>query len=117
MGIANKYNSTNITWTVDTEGLGYIKASELEQGKEYDFNGCFKTKDHGFGEGCCIISNVDGKDILVSAPQSFTETVDEIRSDAEAVEAIRAGKLRFKVESFMSKYKRTGYKIVLVDVE
>lgn len=112
MGLASKFNKGGIDWEVDTKDLKFKKTSDLEIGKQYDFLGCYVSKDNGYGEGAVIIS----KDFQLNAPGYFIDTVREIRSDASAVADIKAGKLAFKVETYVSeKFKRTGYRIVLID--
>lgn len=115
MGVMNKFNyQGQPKWSVETEGWEYKKCSEVELNKPYKMNGCFISKDHGFGEGAVIIA--DG--FLLNAPARLIEKVTAIQRDNEAVEAIKAGKVNFIVTSFISeKYHRTGYDIDFVDVE
>lgn len=113
MGLADRFNKgKRIDWKVDTKDYPFKKTSELELGKAYDFKGCYVSKDNGYGEGGVIISD----HIMVNTPASFVETIKEIMADESAIADIVAGKLAFKVDTYVSeKYKRTGYRIVLLD--
>lgn len=55
---------------------------------------------------------------LVDLPKHMTETVREMMTDDEAVDAINNGKVGFTVYQYIdSKYKRTCYSVTWVDVQ
>lgn len=115
MGIANKHNSKVINWSIDTKDAKYKKANELPLTTEFPFLGCFTSQDNGYGEGGVIITKIDDVVTLINTPQSFVQDIKDIRADQEQVDYIKAGKAGFMVESYKSKYNRTGYRITLID--
>lgn len=118
MGIANKINRSVVNWDVATDGAVFIKAADLEVGKEYPFFGCWVTPDRGYGEGGVIISQKDDKIVLVNTPASFVGSIKLIRNDEESINQIRDKKLNFKVTTYNSKkFKKQCFDIKLVDVE
>lgn len=98
----SKYNKNlGIDWGIDTKDWEYKKGLEMEDGT-YPFLGCWIAKDTGYGEGAVIIT--DG--YLVNAPSGLVETLKDLRADEEAVELIKEGNEKFKLEHYKSdKYK------------
>ena len=112
MGISKFNKGNKIDWGVDTKSLPFKKTLEVELGKTYDLKGCFITPDKGFGKGAVLISD----DFLLNIPGRYIDNINNIMSDPETVEDIKAGKCGFIVTSFISeKFKRTGYSIEFVD--
>lgn len=113
----SKHNKSIIKWSVDTDkDTPFVKANQLELGKEFPFLGCFITPDNkGFGEGGVIISEIDGVVTCVNTPASFIDTIREIRADQMDIEEINKGTCKFYVSSYKNKRGQTGYSITLVD--
>ena len=112
MGISKFNKGNKINWGIDTKSLPFKKTSEVELNKIYDLKGCFITPDRGYGGGAVLIT--DG--FLLNIPDRYIDNINNIMSDPETVEDIKAGKCGFIVTSFISeKFKRTGYSIEFVD--
>ena len=112
MGISKFNKGNKIDWGIDTKSLPFKKTSEVELNKTYDLKGCFITFDRGFGDGAVLITD----DFLLNIPGRYVDNINNIMSDPETVEDIKAGKCGFIVTSFISeKFKRTGYSIEFVD--
>lgn len=114
MSIAGKYNRGNkIDWGYNTDGFEFVSPSSLELDKVFKLHGVFTTPDSGYGVGGIFIMD----DKLMNVPASYVDMVKEILADEEAVEEIKAGKIGFKLNTYVSKkFKRTGYGIELVDM-
>lgn len=115
MGFMSKYNgNSKIEWGVNTDGFEYKKLSTLDQDKTYLMRGCFITRDAGFGKGAVIVTD----DCFVSLPERYVPVVGNIMQDNEAVTAIKAGKVSFKVSEFISEqHGRKGYRVDFIDEE
>ena len=113
----SKHNKNIIKWSVDTDkDTPFKKANQLELGKEYPFLGCFITPDKmGYGEGGVIISKIDGVVTNINTPESFIDTIREIRNDKMDIDQINEGNCKFYVSSYKNKRGQTGYNITLVD--
>ena len=112
MGISKFNKGNKINWGIDTKSLPFKKTSEVELNKTYDLKGCFITPDRGFGCGAVLITD----DFLLNIPGRYIDNINNIMSDPETVEDIKAGKCGFIVTSFISeKFKRTGYSIKFVE--
>ena len=112
MGISKFNKGNKINWGIDTKSLPFKKTSEVELDKTYDLKGCFITSDRGFGGGAVLITD----DFLLNIPGRYIDNINNIMSDPETVEDIKAGKCGFIVTSFISeKFKRTGYSIEFVE--
>ena len=111
MGISKFNKGNKINWGIDTKPLPFKKTSEVELNKIYDLKGCFITPDREFG-GAVLITG----DFLLNIPGRYIDNINNIMSDPETVEDIKAGKCGFIVTSFISeKFKRTGYSIEFVE--
>ena len=112
MGISKFNKGNKIDWGIDTKSLPFKKTSEVELNKTYDLKGCFITSDRGFGGGAVLIT----AGFLLNIPGRYIDNINNIMSDPETVEDIKAGKCGFIVTSFISeKFKRTGYSIEFVE--
>ena len=112
MGISKFNKGNKIDWGIDTKSLPFKKTSEVELNKTYNLKGCFITSDRGFGGGAVLIT----EDFLLNIPGRYIDNINNIMSDPETVEDIKAGKCGFIVTSFISeKFKRTGYSIEFVE--
>lgn len=108
MGI-EKFNKTNVTWNVNTEGFQYKKLADLTENTQYPLCGMFVSGDHGYGEGAVLITNRE----YVNIPERYVDTVKAMISDPETVADIQAGKCAFSYKTFTSKqYHRTGYEVI-----
>lgn len=121
MSFATKHNKSAIDWGIDTEGFEFYKLSEmyeLVQDADLKLHGLFvNTKDkYGYGASCVAIL----EDRFVSLPQHMVEEIQEILADPEDVEAIKAGKVGFKIRTYESDKKKgkdkTCYAISWVDL-
>ena len=90
MGISKFNKGNKIDWGIDTKSLPFKKTSEVELNKTYDLKGCFITPDRGFGGGAVLITD----DFLLNIPGRYIDNINNIMSDPETVEDIKAGKYR-----------------------
>lgn len=99
MGLMNKFNKGSIDWGTSTEGLEYKKLSELEKGKKYKVLGVFLNSKGNFGAHPVAIC----EGFLADIPAHQTENVQTMLQDQEVIDAIKAGKVGFTVETYNAK--------------
>lgn len=99
---ANAFNASTTFFDVDTTGLQFVSLQWLHT----NYNGCifavkglFVNHKGNFGDTPVIIS--DGA--LVNLPSHCMATTDIILHQEQAVNAIKSGKVGFKVREFVSK--------------
>lgn len=121
MSFAAKHNKGAIDWGIDTEGFEYFKLADI-----YEIAGDDVVNLHGlfinsknnseYGDSCVAITS----DRFVNLPQYMIHEVKEILSDPEDVEAIKAGKVGFKIRTYESEKKKgkdkTCYGVSWVDL-
>lgn len=113
--LLNKYSNGGIRFDYDNEKeREYIKLSELDSSKTYPIEALFINTKGKFGDQGVIISG----DYIVNLPQHLTEMIEDMRQDAEMVEAINQRLFDFEIYEFESKkYNRTSHSINLVPSE
>lgn len=105
---ASKFNKT--TFGIDTTNFVYVKLadifnSENEGGKDFihNVNGLYVHKSQ-LGDSPVIIDEENKR--LVNLPGHTAETIREILSDDEAVEAIKSGKVGYTIYEYESHGKK-----------
>lgn len=113
--LLNKYSNGGIRFDYDNEKeREYIKLSELDSSKTYPIEALFINTKGKFGDQGVIISG----DYIVNLPQHLTEMIEDMRQDAEMVEAINDRLFDFEIYEFESKkYNRVSHGINLVPSE
>lgn len=113
---ANKFNKNN--FDIDTTNFEYIKLADIFNSKEnggkdvvHPVNGVYVHKSQ-LGDSPVII-DADNKK-LVNLPSHMAETIREILSDSEAVEAIKQNKVGYTIYEYESHAKKC-YSISWVD--
>ena len=96
MGLMNRFNKGSIDWGVDTSNMNYIKLSELAVGDLVKVKGVYINSKGNFGAHPVAISD-NG---LIDLPSHQTEAVQEMIASPEVVEAMKGGKVGFKVRSY-----------------
>lgn len=116
MKFASKFNKTN--FDIDTTNFEYIKLQDIFNSKKnggadvvHSVNGVFVHKSQ-LGDSPVIIDAENKK--LVNLPSHMAETIREILSDSEAVEAIKANKVGYTIYTYES-HGKTCYSISWVD--
>lgn len=113
---AAKYNKTN--FGIDTKGFPYVKLSDVFNDKEnggkdviHPINGIYvhTTK---MGESSVLV-DAESKQ-LVNLPEHLNTACKAILADAEAVEAIKNGKVGFTVYEYEARGRKC-YSIRFVD--
>ena len=117
MSIASKFNKG--TFNIDTTGYVYKKLSEIyadkkQGGKDilHSFNGCYVQKSP-LGDSPVVIDM--GNKWLVNLPMHTADMILDILNDAEAVEMIKEGKVRYTIYEYESHAKKC-YSIAFVDL-
>ena len=113
--LLNKYSNGGIRFDYDNEKeREYIKLGELDSSKTYPIEALFINTKGKFGDQGVIISG----DYIVNLPQHLTEMIEDMRQDAEMVEAINDRLFDFEIYEFESKkYNRVSHGINLVPSE
>lgn len=113
--LLNKYSNGGVKFDYDNEKeREYIKLSELDSSRTYPIEALFINTKGKFGDQGVIISG----DYIVNLPQHLTEMIEEMRHDAEMVEAINQRLFDFEIYEFESKkYNRKSHSINLVPSE
>ena len=100
--IFEKYNTAKheSTFAVDLKTVDHwIKASELTKNEGLQLNViAIGKKNSKYGDSGFIVGTVmDGRTIGLNVPKWYIETIEDMVSDTEAVEAIRAGGVTVKI--------------------
>lgn len=113
--LLNKYSNGAAKFEYDNEKeREYIKLGELDSSKTYPIEALFINTKGKFGNQGVIISG----DYIVNCPQHLTEMIEDMRQDAEMVEAINHRLFDFEIYEFESKkYNRVSHGINLVPSE
>ena len=96
MGLMNRFNKGTIDWGIDTKDMKYIKLSEFKEGDIVPIKGLFINKKGNYDPHPVAIA----ENGLIDLPQHQTDTVNEILASPEVVEAIKQGKVAFKVRTY-----------------
>lgn len=113
--LLNKYSNGGVKFDYDNEKeREYIKLGELDSSKTYPIEALFINTKGKFGNQGVIISG----DYIVNLPNHLTEMIEDMRQDAEMVEAINDRLFDFEIYEFESKkYNRKSHGINLVPSE
>lgn len=113
--LLNKYSNGGTKFEYDNEKeRDYIKLGELDMSKTYPIEALFINTKGKFGDQGVIISD----DYIVNLPQHLTEMIEDMRQDAEMIEAINQRLFDFEIYEFESKkYNRKSHSINLVPSE
>ena len=113
-GLMSRFNHTNI-FDVDTKNFKWVNLETLfntDPDKTYTLLGLF-TKGSKFGkEPDAIIQGYK-----VNLPRHLLDTVTDMLDDNQVIEAIKAGKVGFKVYSYHSNtYNKDAYSVTWLDL-
>lgn len=113
-GLMSRFNHTNI-FDVDTKNFKWVNLETLfntDPNKTYTLLGLF-TKGSKFGkEPDAIIQGYK-----VNLPRHLLDTVEDMLDDNQVIEAIKAGKVGFKVYSYHSNtYNKDAYSVTWLDL-
>lgn len=113
-GLMARFNHTNI-FDVDTRDFKWVNLETLfntDPDKTYTLLGLF-TKGSKFGkEPDAIIQGYK-----VNLPRHLLDTVEDMLDDNQVIEAIKAGKVGFKVYSYHSNtYNKDAYSVTWLDL-
>lgn len=113
--LLNKYSNGGAKFEYDNEKeRDYIKLGELDMSKTYPIEALFINTKGKFGDQGVIISG----DYIVNLPNHLTEMIEDMRQDAEMVDAINQRLFDFEIYEFESKkYNRKSHSINLVPSE
>lgn len=113
--LLNKYSNGGAKFEYDNEKeREYIKLGELDISKTYPIEALFINTKGKFGDQGVIISG----DYIVNLPNHLTEMIEDMRQDAEMVDAINQRLFDFEIYEFESqKYNRKSHSINLVPSE
>lgn len=113
--LLNKYSNGGVKFDYDNEKeREYIKLGELDSSKTYPIEALFINTKGKFCNQGVIISG----DYIVNLPNHLTEMIEDMRQDAEMVEAINDRLFDFEIYEFESKkYNRKSHGINLVPSE
>lgn len=116
MSFAKRFNKGQ-SFNIDTRDFKYVKMSDLyaERGADATnyVDGMFL---HTGKLGTQPVFIDTENRTLVNAPAYLVDTVREILNDPEAVEAIKAGKVGYKIREYESHGKKC-YAVIWVDIE
>lgn len=113
-GLMSRFNHTSI-FDVDTKNFKWVSLETLfntDPDKTYTLLGLF-TKGSKFGkEPDAIIQGYK-----VNLPRHLLDTVEDMLDDNQVIEAIKAGKVGFKVYSYHSNtYNKDAYSVTWLDL-
>lgn len=113
-GLMSRFNHTNI-FDVDTKNFKWVNLETLfntDPDKTYTLLGLF-TKGSKFGkEPDAIIQG-----FKVNLPRHLLDTVEDMLDDNQVIEAIKAGKVGFKIYSYHSNtYNKDAYSVTWLDL-
>ena len=113
--LLNKYSNGAAKFEYNNEKeREYIKLGELDSSKTYPIEALFINTKGKFGNKGVIIRG----DYIVNCPQHLTEMIEDMRQDAEMVDAINQRLFDFEIYEFESeKYNRKSHSINLVPSE
>ena len=120
MGLMDKYNKGGVTFEIDIKDFDFKTLEELfkrDNGKTvFPVDGLYINKKSEYKDHPVVISIRDR--ILVDLPSFMTEDALNILQDQEVIDAIKAGKVGFQIETYyQKKYKKDCYGIKWRDIE
>ena len=116
MGFASKYNKTR-KFDIDTNGFEFTSTADLfnQNGKDYVYpiRAMFINTKGKYSDNPVVATD----SFFVDFPAHMCDTCREILNDDDAVAAINAGKVGFKLYSYVQKkYNRQCYGVEFVDI-
>ena len=118
MSFASKYSKASPTFNVRLNHPVYTSLadlfSEYGSGHVFAISGVYINTKGKYGPQGMIAIN---DSLMVNLPSHLTETIEEMRKDEEAVEAINNGQAGFKIYLYQTKNGRTGYSVNWVDLD
>lgn len=113
-GLMSRFNHNNI-FDVDSRDFKWVDLETLfntDPDKHYTLLGLF-TKGSKFGKEPDAI--IDG--FKVNLPRHLLDTVNDMLDDNQVIEAIKAGKVGFKIYSYHSStYNKDAYSVTWLDL-
>lgn len=113
-GLMSRFNHHN-TFDVDTKDFKWVSLETLfntDPDKKYTLLGLF-TKGSKYGKEPDAI--IDG--FKVNLPRHLLDTVNDMLDDNQVIEAIKAGKVGFKIYSYHSStYDKDAYSVTWLDL-
>lgn len=113
-GLMSRFNHTNI-FDVDSRDFKWVDLETLfntDPDKQYTLLGLF-VKGSKFGKEPDAI--IDG--FKVNLPRHLLDTVNDMLDDNQVIEAIKAGKVGFKIYSYHSStYNKDAYSVTWLDL-
>lgn len=104
MGLMSKYNVSNPFSDVDTSEFSYVDLGQLEEnyGKDhvYKVEGLFINPKGKYGSEPVAILD----DCLANLPRHVLKAVQEMLDDNDVINAIKHGKVGFKIYTYKNKY-------------
>ena len=117
MSFANKHNKGGIDWGIDTSEFSFVTREEAYKANKdnvHKLRGLYINTKGNFGDHPVAIC----ENAFIDFPDYLTDEVKEILKDQDDIDAIKAGKVGFKIEEFIDKkFKKTCYGIKWVDIE
>lgn len=99
MGVASKYNNSNVDWGIDTKNFEYHPLSEAGVGTEIIVCGLFINPKGKYDPAPVLIAS----DRYYNLPSYMTDTVKEMLQDDELVAAVKDRKVGAVVRTFTDK--------------
>lgn len=113
-GLMSRFNHQN-TFDIDTKDFKWVKLETLyntDPDKTYQLLGLF-VKGSKYGKEPDAI--IDG--FKVNLPRHLLDTVNDMLDDDQVIEAIKAGKVGFKIYSYHSNsYDKDAYSVTWLDL-
>ena len=113
-GLMSRFNHNNI-FEVDTKDFKWVDLKTLfntDPDKQYTLLGLF-VKGSKFGKEPDAIIN----GFKVNLPRHLLDTVNDMLDDNQVIEAIKAGKVGFKIYSYHSNvYNKDAYSVTWLDL-
>lgn len=117
MAFARKYNRSTPVFNVRVSNPAYTTLKDLyvENGSEhvYPIAAIYMNTKGQYGPQGVIAMN---EHLLVNLPMHLNEQIEEMRKDAEAIEAINNGQAGFQIYEYTTKKGRVCYSVTWVDL-
>lgn len=117
MSVANKYNhGVRFDYAIpqDARFISLGKLFEAEgNGVVYPVRGVYINHKSKYGDAPVVICD----DMLVNLPKHLTETVKQMLTDDEFIEAVNAGKVGFKIYTYTTQNNDSAlYSVTWIDL-
>ena len=116
MSFANKHNRGGGNWGGNTEGFAYFSLAELYKHNPkavYVLRGIYINRQSRFGAAPVAILDKG----FVNLPQHLLEVAEQMLQDPEDIDAIKAGKAGFEIETYTSREGRQCYGVHWLDLQ